>query len=152
MLVIPAEVKYLLFDFDGTLVDSAPLHYKAFKTSLSKYNLDFQYSEIAGLRTYEALKLIFAKSKLQVSDRELKDIALDKQTTYRQIAQKSIRLLPGVEIFLERARKKFGLAIVSAGSKNNVYNSLHYCQIPLATFLQIPAPLILKNFLILFDC
>jgi beta-phosphoglucomutase-like phosphatase (HAD superfamily) len=48
-LGVDPRAKALIFDLDGTLVDSMPLHYEAWKEVCAAGGLDFQEEEFYGL-------------------------------------------------------------------------------------------------------
>ncbi|WKL56531.1 HAD family phosphatase [Asticcacaulis sp. ZE23SCel15] len=53
-----AEIKALIFDCDGTLADTFPAHYRAFKEALEIYNINFEtdfYAARVGLSRYQLL-------------------------------------------------------------------------------------------------
>ncbi|MDC7674932.1 HAD family hydrolase [Asticcacaulis machinosus] len=54
----PPTTKALIFDCDGTLADTFPAHYRAFKEALSFYNINFEtgfYAARVGLSRYQLL-------------------------------------------------------------------------------------------------
>ena len=49
----------LIFDFDGTVASTTPLHNQAFIDTLSPFNMPVDYSSLAGLSTRDAITLSF---------------------------------------------------------------------------------------------
>ena len=47
-------MKALIFDMDGVLTDSTPIHNWAFRETLRPYGIDVDYARIAGMRTLNA--------------------------------------------------------------------------------------------------
>ncbi|MEM9963950.1 MAG: HAD family phosphatase [Asticcacaulis sp.] len=56
-LLPPAHKKALIFDCDGTLADTFPAHYRAFKSAFAPYGIDFP-------ATFYAARLGLSRSKL----------------------------------------------------------------------------------------
>ena len=51
------NTRFLIFDFDGTIANTSPIHEKAFKEVFKPYKL-LKYEEIAG-KVLEKLLIIF---------------------------------------------------------------------------------------------
>jgi len=54
-LRIDPNAKGLIFDLDGTLADTMPIHYIAWKNAAAKYGIDFSielFSQLAGIPLY----------------------------------------------------------------------------------------------------
>ena len=58
------EKKLLIFDYDGTIADTNLLHEKAFSEVLAFKNISFEYKNIAGLKTIDAIKYLLLKNKI----------------------------------------------------------------------------------------
>ncbi len=76
-LNIDPKAKGLIFDLDGTLADTMPIHYMAWKNAAARYGIDFSavlFMELAGIPLYptvEKLNQIYGKS---VDPKELGNI------------------------------------------------------------------------------
>ena len=112
--------KLIIFDYDGTIADTNILHSNAFKYVLNSYQIDFEYSAIAGLKTFEALKQCFERYEIKISNDEICNLVKKKQNHFKLLAEKSIKPIKGVEDFLIWAKTKYRLTVASSGSKNNV--------------------------------
>lgn len=112
--------RLLIFDFDGTLADTSPLHEAAFNAVLAPWELRVDYPAIAGLRTRDALAARFAAAGVNVPESHLRDLTLSKQTRVRTLIQKELRPLPGADEFLRWARPRYRLALYSSGSRGTV--------------------------------
>lgn len=120
--------KLLIFDFDGTIADTSPIHKKAFEDALASSGItfDLDYSLVAGMKTKDAF-LEISSEKLH-KERVMKD--LDKLVSLKQkLSSNAIRNhskpFHGVTDFIEWAKKKnLKLSIASSGSKSNIYHFL----------------------------
>jgi beta-phosphoglucomutase family hydrolase len=61
MVNIPAQIRGLVFDCDGTIADTMPLHYKAWTAALGAYDHDFPealFYEMAGIPTARIIEIL----------------------------------------------------------------------------------------------
>ena len=116
--------RLLIFDFDGTLANTSPLHAEAFSKVLSPWGVEVDYPVIAGLRTIDALLLCFAKVGLDVSESKLQELAIAKQAYVRALIQKELLPLSGVNEFLRWAHPRYRLSVATSGSRNTVQIAL----------------------------
>ena len=114
------EKKLFIFDYDGTIADTSRLHEKAFKEILSPFNLNFQYDDIAGMKTVEAIKFIMKCNSISLSDQELIDLVSNKQLITKELINTSLKPMYGVNEFLSWGKDKFHFSIASSGSRNNI--------------------------------
>ncbi len=64
MLEIPDHIRGLVFDCDGTIADTMPLHYKAWTAALGKYGHEFpeaMFYEMAGIPTVRIMEILNEK-------------------------------------------------------------------------------------------
>ncbi len=115
----------IIFDFDGTLADSLPVHENAFKEVLQDYNLRFNYFDYSGMSTANAFKLIFEKNEVEIGEVEMRDLIEKKQTNANFHYQFSIQFIPGAYEFLKKMLSlNKHLFVASSGSERNVYTGL----------------------------
>jgi len=114
----------LIFDFDGTLADTSPLHEAAFNSVLAPWGISADYPAIAGLRTRDALAACFTKAGVAISTAAIQDLTVSKQSKVRASLKHELRPLPGVDEFLRMARQRFRLALYSSGSRDTVLVAL----------------------------
>ena len=117
--------KLLIFDFDGTLAETSPLHERAFKEVVMKHNIAFSYADIAGLSTRQALKLIFQANNLSISSTILTELVSHKQQISQTLVTNFLEPIDGLNIFLEWAANEYQMCIVSSGSSGSIHNALH---------------------------
>ena len=61
MIEIPGHVRGLVFDCDGTIADTMPLHYRAWVIALKEHGADFpeaMFYEMAGIPTVKIIELL----------------------------------------------------------------------------------------------
>ena len=120
---IPPHIRALLFDCDGTLVDTMPLHWQAWLEGLHELGIEVSQEFIATFRGATVEDILAAVSKATGRKIDVAAFVPRKQGRFRE-------LLPGVqEIVLVadivRAHHgKLPMAVVSGGCCRNVMASL----------------------------
>lgn len=98
---INPDAKALIFDLDGTLADSMPVHFIAYKNILSDYGIDFTpelFATLAGIpavQTIERLNEMFGTKMDPYKTGHL------KEAEYEKIMHKMKPITPVVEIVKE---------------------------------------------------
>ena len=110
----------LIFDFDGTIADTSPLHEAAFKIVLLPLGVIVLYPAIAGMRTAEAMVHCLTNCGVNLQKHELDNLMSAKQRLVREMMQYQLHPMPGVDRFLEWARKHYRLSMATSGSRNTV--------------------------------
>lgn len=110
----------LIFDFDGTLADSSPLHARAFAETLAPLGVEVDYPAIAGMATYDAVSACLRRAGHAASDSEIQALAAKKQSIGRALIAEELTPLPGAAEFLEWARERFRISLVSSGSRATI--------------------------------
>ena len=108
------NINALLFDLDGTLLDSFSVHLEIFKTTFAQF--DIQLSEEDFLKTYSPNWYeTYEAFGLRKEDWKAADSFWLKE------AEKiSAQLFPGVKEILLKLDKYFTLGLVTSGSKSRV--------------------------------
>jgi len=114
-------MKALLFDLDGTLIDSMPLHHNAWlewharRGSVMSDELSFE--KTAGRSNAEILLDLFPQHSVQ----EHVEMADAKEAIYREFATRSLALIAGAQVFVEQARAAgCKLAVCTAATVPNM--------------------------------
>jgi beta-phosphoglucomutase family hydrolase len=112
----------VLWDMDGTLIDSAAYHFHAWRETLTGHGLDLSYEQFAatfGQRNDTILRLWLGES---LSDADMAAIGDAKELRYRSlVAERGIALLPGVAERIAQLREAgWRQAIASAAPRANV--------------------------------
>lgn len=109
--------KAIIFDFDGTLVDSMPYHYLAFKDLLleHKVRIDERYlKRLIGLST----RLILGKIKKKYHLKEkIEDLREERRYHYFKFLGRKKIIFPRVIETLEKLRLDYKIAIATGSSR-----------------------------------
>jgi HAD superfamily hydrolase (TIGR01509 family) len=116
-----APIQALLFDLDGTLIDSMPHHHDAWVLWHQKHGLPLDvegfFSATAGRSNAE----ILADMLPAASVAEIESMADEKEALYREIAAKSLALIAGAEDYVAQARAQgLRLAVCTASTPQNM--------------------------------
>jgi HAD superfamily hydrolase (TIGR01549 family) len=124
------KVKYIVFDFDGVIVDSMALRDEGFKEIFKEYSSEhindlLYYHRInGGLSRYVKIRYFFEEIlKKEISEQEVKKFARDFSSIMRdKLTDKSILIDETVD-FIKENHKKYPMHIVS-GSDGKELNFL----------------------------
>jgi beta-phosphoglucomutase len=127
MIIIPGgtPAEAVIFDFDGIIVDTEPLHYAAFQRTLEPLGLHFTWQEYVetyiGFDDRDAFRHAFSlKGKILHKD-ELHRLIEQKAAIFQKVIRSDISAYPGVLdlIFLLNANK-IPLAICSGALRADI--------------------------------
>ena len=68
MIKVHPKAKALIFDMDGTLADTMPLHFEAWISTCKFYGIDYPrelFHQLAGLPSYKIAPIIFEKTGME---------------------------------------------------------------------------------------
>lgn len=117
------EFKAYLFDCDGTIADSMPLHYIAWKSVLSEWNCEFAeelFYQWGGMPVVEIISTLNQRNGLSMPVREI-------QKRKEELFYANLPLLKAVPEVLEHIEARHGdlpFAVVSGSTRDSVRASL----------------------------
>ncbi len=115
------EKAAIIWDVDGTLVDTAELHFESWvklATEIGKSFTRADFKATFGRRNPEIIRSLFGE---HLTEAEIADMGGRKESYYRKEAGKGVSLLPGVLALLEGfAQKGIKQAIGSSTPRENV--------------------------------
>jgi beta-phosphoglucomutase len=119
----------LLFDFDGVIVNSEPLHFMAFQGVLKAEHIDLSeaeyYQELIGFDDRGAFKHIFERHGRQLDPKTFLRVMTHKQEEMmRQIHSRKYEALPGVEEFVRGLWRHYPLAVCSGALREEIETML----------------------------
>jgi HAD superfamily hydrolase (TIGR01509 family) len=112
-----------LFDCDGTVVDSMPLHYLAWKQALGEWNCDFSEDTFyawGGLPVAEVISRLNAQHGLQMP---VTAVETRKENLYYDHISR-LRAVPEVVQHIDAMYGKIPFAVVSGSTRESVVKSL----------------------------
>lgn len=114
MLEFPSDTKALLFDCDGTLANTMPLHHAAWNETLKPYGIDCPPAFIDAHAGKSALQVAELAALHWSVELDANKVMLDKEALFETVLHK----VDPIVIVLETARRHFGklkMGVVSGG-------------------------------------
>jgi HAD superfamily hydrolase (TIGR01509 family) len=112
-----------LFDCDGTIADSMPLHYVAWKRVLAQWNCDFSeqlFYAWGGMPIAEIIATLNQKHGLNMP---VESVARQKEDYYLEILPQ-LKAVPEVVEHIEASHGQIPFAVVSGSTRESVVASL----------------------------
>ena len=109
----------LIFDCDGTLADTMPLHWRAWQTVTQRYGLDFpeeRFYQLGGVPSRDILKMLSAEQNRPLDPLA---VAREKEAAYIPFLQQVRAIEPVARIVRENAGK-LPMAVASGGVQEHV--------------------------------
>ena len=123
-LAVPAgRFAAYLFDCDGTIADSMPLHYVAWKKALGEWNCDFDeklFYAWGGMPTSEIVATLNARHGLQM---QIETVCHRKEQLYYDLLPE-LKPVPEVVAHVHAQFGRIPLAVVSGSNRESVTTSL----------------------------
>ena len=119
-----ARKTLLIFDLDGTLADSSPIHDRAFREAFAPLGIVPDYSTIAGMTTDAAVDKILAHAATAVSDERRTALIEDKRKRSLALLETELVEIDGSVAFVRRVQPYYRLALCSSGSRPAVERTI----------------------------
>ena len=123
-LAIPAgPFQAYLFDCDGTIADSMPLHYIAWKQALAEWNCTFDeelFYAWGGTPTADIISLLNEQQGLSMP---VESVSTRKENLYWELLPQ-LKAIPEVVEHIEAQHGRIPFAVVSGGTRESVTASL----------------------------
>lgn len=121
----PGEFKALLFDCDGTIADSMPLHYVAWKRALGEHGCEFPEDIFYAWGGMPAAEIIATLGRQQGIVMPIADVEHRKEALYYEMLP-DLRAVPEVLAEIERnwTGTRLPMAVVSGSTRDSVTRSL----------------------------
>lgn len=122
-IFIAPQTKGLIFDCDGTLVDSMPLHMKSWEYAIHKFNAHYDYHFFfskRGMKETDIIKIYNSQFNVCLNEEEL----LKSKHEYFMNNIHEIKPIKNVVDIVENYKNIFPMAVVSGGTKKIVYEEL----------------------------
>lgn len=123
-LALPAgDFRAYLFDCDGTIVDSMPLHYIAWKQALGKWGCDFPEELFYSWGGMPVQEIISELNRMNGLNMPVEKLGEYKEGLYFEQLS-TLKVIPEVVEHIDAQYGKIPFAVVSGGRRNSVVNSL----------------------------
>ncbi|MGC2494241.1 HAD family hydrolase [Candidatus Binatus sp.] len=110
-------IRAVLFDLDGTLVETEPLHFAAFNEVLRPDGLEIAFDDYAtrliGLNDRDCFSTVLRENRKDASDNHVAQLIANKTVVYQAIIAERDVLYPGAEKFVRDCAHRFPLMIAT---------------------------------------
>ena len=115
----------VLFDFDGIIVDSEPMHYQAFQRVLEPLGKGFPWEEYCatylGFDDRDAFREAFKAKGEKICSRDLKHLMVEKAKIFQQLVHNGEATpLPGAVGLIKSIPRKLPIALCSGALREDV--------------------------------
>lgn len=116
-------LRAIIFDCDGVIADTEPLHYRAFGRVLDGLvpvpSEDAYFQKYVGLTDAAFVKALFEEAGRPIDAEQMGELVRAKAGLYRGMIE-GLPLLPGVEAFIRRAAGRWRLGICSGALREEI--------------------------------
>ena len=126
-------LKAVIFDFDGVIANTEPVHLRAFQTTLEGEGVELTEEDYyANYLAYDDRTLfvkLYENRGLEMGDALLAALMERKSLNYDHMIEGNIELLPGAVDFIKSLKGKYRLAIGSGALEAEIVNVLDFAGI-----------------------
>ena len=122
------EPEGLIFDCDGTLVDTMPIHFKAWSSTTKVHGLVFpedRFYALGGVSPFEVLRILSSEQGVKVDP---KAVTREKESRYMELIAEADEI-PEVMQIVRKNYGKIPMAVASGGTPETVEGILDHCGI-----------------------
>ncbi len=110
-------VRAIIFDLDGTLADTEPLHLVAFNAVLRPHGIEIAradyFSRLIGYDDRDCFTLVLREHRRPAGDALIRDLIGQKTSVYQAIVAERQVLFPGAAEFVRGCAARFPLGLVT---------------------------------------
>lgn len=120
----PANTRALIFDCDGTLADTMPIHYKAWMKILPPRGIPFgekRFYQLGGMPTAKIIGLLSAETGVPVGDVEA--LVVEKESHFLSLLHE-VKPLTAVVAIAARYRGQLPIAVATGGYRSVIEQTL----------------------------
>ena len=122
------QPKGLIFDCDGTIVDTMPIHYAAWCATTVKHGLEFpedRFYALGGVSPFEVLRMLSEEQGVEI---DAEAVTFQKEAKYMELIGDADEI-PEVMQIVRENHGKIPMAIASGGTHETVEGILQHCNI-----------------------
>lgn len=115
----------VIFDFDGVIVDTEPLHYQAFQKILEPQNLGYSWHDYVetymGFDDRDAFREAFNRGGVPLTEASLEQLVAQKAVVFQEVITAGVTPYPGVTALIHSLYQKgTPLAICSGALRSDI--------------------------------
>jgi beta-phosphoglucomutase len=117
-------IEAIVFDFDGVVVDTEPLHYRAFLAALDEHSVQFDFDHYQrhyiGFDDRDGFAAISRDHSLLISPEQLRVLIDEKAAAFEAMVTEGLDPLPGVVPLIRTASAILSTAICSGALRCDI--------------------------------
>ena len=117
-------LKAIVFDFDGVVVDSEPLHYRAFMVVGKGIGVAFDYAHYLqhyiGFDDRDAFRVMLASARLPDDDAHVAELCRQKKNAFENLVNQGAAAIPGAVDLIDEAHGQVPIAIGSGATSFDI--------------------------------
>jgi beta-phosphoglucomutase len=121
-------IEALVFDFDGVIADSEPLHFRAMREMMATLGLtltsEHYYSTYVGFDDAGVFRIIEQEQGWTFDDRQVSALIEQKTTIFQDLVASADVLFPGAVACLDRLGARYPLGIASGALRHEIQQIL----------------------------
>jgi len=110
-------IRAIIFDLDGTLADTEPLHFAAFAELLRAEGIELTeqeyYERLIGYTDDDCFAVVLKEHGRAADDSRIASLAARKATRYQEVIADRDLLYPGAAEFVRRCAERFPIALAT---------------------------------------
>lgn len=115
--------RLFIFDLDGTLADTSPIHAAAFAEALAPFGIAVDYGAIAGFATADAMRELLEGAGHVADEATIIGLVAAKRAAARE-GLTQVQPLPGAREFISRAACSHRLALCTSAARETALRTL----------------------------
>ena len=118
-----ADYAGFIFDCDGTLTDSMPVHYVAWRDTMAAHGIDFaedEFYSLGGMPTEKIIERLTTREGVTV---DVPTVAAEKEAAFERMID-TVRPKPHVLDWFDTAARHGAVAVASGGERISVHGQL----------------------------
>lgn len=120
----PRETQALIFDCDGTLADTMPIHYRAWTAMLGRHGIAFpetRFYALGGVPTAQIIRILAGEQNVPLGDVEA--MVWEKEEAFLDLLE-GVTAIEPVRCIAEAHRGQMPMAVASGGYRKVVTRTL----------------------------
>jgi beta-phosphoglucomutase len=127
---MPRGPRAIIFDFDGVIADSEPLHLAAFQQALEPEGIilttEAYYADYLGYDDYDAIVAALREAGRPPTEENVQALMAAKAEHFLALVRDGVRILPGVPAFVRDSAARAPLAVASGALRREIELILAY--------------------------